>query len=513
MIRKKAFISLFALLIFIISVTQLIGVAAEQNAGITQPSRVPVIISFVSGASENDKIRIVASAEGEVKHKYSIINGMAAVVPQARMRELQKDPLVLSVDLDIEVKAIDIDADRQVGADQVWIAGNTGQGIPVAILDTGIDNSHPEFSGRISKCHSEITNTDTCNDQNSHGTHAAGIAGAAGNLGTSDSARAKGVAPNISLYIDQVLNASGSGTVSGVIAGIDWAAANGAKVISMSLSTDPVVTTEPNCDNPSYGFSSLRDAINNAVTQGVTVVVAAGNSGPNQGVGAPACISSTIAVGAVASTDIIASFSSRGGPMADHGIVAPGVNIFSTLPGGYGTKSGTSMATPIVSGTVALMIKTNSSLSPTSPTDQPIRSILFNTTCNQNTNPSCPTGTVPDTVYGYGRVDALKAYIAATPPVRYINGTVMDNATKAGISGATVSANTTISTTTNATGFYSFAVNGSTYVLTAGLNPTYYTNSTVTVSTVGNDVVVQDIELIKKPTGNITGKTFLKSPE
>ncbi len=147
---KRTFFSLFALLIFGIFVTQLIGIAAAQNAGIAQPSRVPVIISFVSEAGESDKIRTVASVEGEVKHKYSIINGMAAMVPPERMRELQKNPLVLSVDQDFEVKALDTNADKQIRADQVWAAGDTGQGIPVAILDTGIDNSHPEFSGRIS---------------------------------------------------------------------------------------------------------------------------------------------------------------------------------------------------------------------------------------------------------------------------------------------------------------------------------------------------------------------------
>ena len=500
--RKKKILSLFALLIFSISITQLIGVAAEQNAGIVQSSRVPVIISFVSEASENDKIKAVASVEGEVKHKYSIINGMAVMVPTARMQELQKNPLVLSVDQDIKVKAFGIDADEQIRAEQFWIAGDTGQGIPVAILDTGIDNSHPEFSGRISKCHSEITNTDICNDQHYHGTHVAGIAGAAGNLGTSNSATAKGVAPNISFYIDQVLDANGDGTLSDIIAGIDWATANGAKVISMSLGTAPVVTTEPNCDHQRYGLTSLKNAINNAVTQGVTVVAAAGNDWPNEGVGAPACISSTIAVGSVGSTDTIAGDSSRGGPMADHGIVAPGVNIFSTWPGGgYRTLSGTSMATPVVSGIIALMIKANSSLSPTSPTDQPIRSILFNTACNQNTNPSCPTGTVPNTVYGYGRVDALRAYNSV---IRFINGTVIDSLNKTGIAGVMVSTNTSLSTTTDATGFYSFAVTDGSYNLTATYDIRYYTNIT-TVSTIGQAVVWQEIELIKKPTGSITG--------
>lgn len=314
--KKTAHFYLVALLIFSILLSQSFSIVSAQNAGITQSSKVPVIIMFVSKASVSEGRGVVASITGEIKRKYTIINGVAALVPQARIAELKKNPLVASVDLDIEVKALDINADTRIGADQVWISGDTGQGVPVAILDTGINNSHPEFSGKLLKCHSEITNTDTCEDQNGHGTHTAGIAGAAGNLNTINSTAAKGVATNISFYIDQVLDANGNGNLSGIIAGIDWATANGAKVISMSLSTGPVVTKEANCDDPGYGFSSLKGAIDNAIAQGVTVVVAAGNSGPSRppprGVGAPACISSTIAVGAVDSTDNIAGFSSRG---------------------------------------------------------------------------------------------------------------------------------------------------------------------------------------------------------
>ncbi len=493
---KKMLFSLVIILIFSILVSQLSGVAAAQNAGISQQSKVQVIISFVSKASEGDKIGTMASVDGEVKHRYSIINGMAALVSPSKIGELQKNPLVARVDQDVEVKALDINADKQIGADQVWITGDAGEGVPVAVLDTGIDNSHPEFSGRILKCHSEITNTDTCNDQNGHGTHTAGIVGAAGNLGTSSSAMAKGVAPNISLYIDQVLDASGSGSIAGLIAGIDWATANGAKVISMSLGTGTVVTTQPNCDADIYGFSTLRDAINNATAHGVTVVAAAGNSGPGQGVGAPACIASTIAVGAVDSTDTIAYFSSRGGPIADHGIAAPGVNIFSTLPGGYGILSGTSMATPVVSGTVALMIKANSSLSPTSSTNQPIRSILFNTACNQGTNPSCPTGAVPNTVYGYGRVDALKAYNAAVlnaPNYYNLSGYITNKSSGLPLNSALVQTNKGMSTTTDAAGFYKFALSNGTYTVSASLAG-YVSNST-TVAISGSEVTNANISL------------------
>ena len=179
----------------------------------------------------------------------------------------------------------------------------------------------------------------------------------------------------------------------------------------MSLGTSPISTNQPNCDT---AIPTLTTAINNAVAAGVTVVAAAGNSG-TQGVGAPACISSTIAVGAVDNTDTIASFSSVGGPMADHGLVAPGVNIFSSwLLDGYATLSGTSMATPHVAGTIALMMQSNPSLTPAQ-----IKNTLFSTACTGITSPSCPSGAVPNSVYGHGRVDALAAHnavVAQTVP-------------------------------------------------------------------------------------------------
>src|SRR5205823_3732756 len=116
----------------------------------------------------------------------------------------------------------------------------------------------------------------------------------------------------------------------------------------------------------------------------ISVVAAAGNAG-SAGVGAPGCISSTIAVGAVDSADHLASFSSVGGPLADHGVVAPGVNIYSTYSPGYAVLSGTSMATPHVSGTIALMLRANPSLSTAS-----VKSVLYTTACTQTTIPSCP---------------------------------------------------------------------------------------------------------------------------
>ncbi len=368
--------------------------------------KIPVIVIFKNHDTLKHQFMITANG-GDVIKTFKILNGFTGKLSRNAIEKLRNDPEVAAIDPDVAVKALDSSSDVQIRADKVWASGNTGQAVPVAILDTGIDKNRPEFSGRIFMCHNELTGNNTCLDDNGHGTHVAGIIGAVGINPT-----AKGVSPAASFYIDKVLDSSGNGNISEIISGIDWAVANKAKVISMSLGTNPVVTNSANCNN---SFPTLTSAVNTAVNSGITVVAAAGNSG-NAGVGAPGCISSTITVGADDNTNTIAPFSSMGGPLADHGIVAPGVNIFSTVPtgscplcdpAGYTTLSGTSMATPQVTGTIALMLRTDPNLTPAQ-----VKNIIFSTACTQNTNPSCPTGSVPNNIYGHGRVDALSAFKA-----------------------------------------------------------------------------------------------------
>jgi len=354
-----------------------------------------------------DDVKNATTVSHELSSKYGILishvyeyafKGFSAEIPQDKLNELGNDSYVENMDPDIGVRVSDINADEQIGANKVWENGDAGNNIPVAILDTGIDITHPEFNGRIMACHSEFLKANSCEDDNGHGTHVAGILGSSGEIDINS----KGVAPSSSLYIDKVLDADGSGSISKVIAGIDWAIQKHVKVISMSLGTSPIDTTEPNCDNEFHG---LTKAINRAVKDGITVVAAAGNDG-GAGVDAPACMGSVIAVGATDSMNVLAGFSSRGGPMADHGVVAPGMGIYSTwLGSGYQILSGTSMATPQVSGTISLMLSANPSLTPSE-----IKDILFNSTCNVASNSSCPTGNIPNQEYGYGRVDAFDAY-------------------------------------------------------------------------------------------------------
>jgi subtilisin len=215
----------------------------------------------------------------------------------------------------------------------------TGSGVKIAVLDTGIDASHEDLNvaGGASFVADE---PDALTDGNGHGTHVAGtIAALNNNVGV------VGVSYDVDLYAVKVLSAAGSGTLSGIAQGIEWAIDNDMDVINMSL-------------GGSTGSSTLKQASDNAYNSGIVVVAAAGNSGSFFGlintIGYPARYDSVIAVGAVDANNNRASFSSVGNQLE---VMAPGVDINSTLPGNqYGALNGTSMASPHVAGAAALIL-------------------------------------------------------------------------------------------------------------------------------------------------------------
>jgi subtilisin len=209
-----------------------------------------------------------------------------------------------------------------------------GQGVKVAVIDTGIDFTHPDLKANFVACYNAMHSSVECMDDNGHGSHVAGtIAGALDGKGVA------GVAPKASLYGVKVLDASGSGGLVGIIKGLIWAGNNGMQVANMSLGA-PV------------GTIFMRAAVKYATLRGVIVVAAAGNNGGK--VGCPACYGDTIAVSASDSFDRLASFSSRG---SEVDFIAPGVDVKSSVPGGgYDSYNGTSMATPHVAGLAALAV-------------------------------------------------------------------------------------------------------------------------------------------------------------
>jgi subtilisin family serine protease len=247
----------------------------------------------------------------------------------------------------------------QIGAPPVWQAGYEGGGVKVAVLDTGVDQTHPDLKGRIAEAQDFTASPSGTGDHFGHGTHVASIIGGTG--AASGGAR-KGVAQKADLLVGKVLGDTGYGTDSQVIAGMQWAADEGAKVVNMSLGAD----------DESDGTDPMSLALNEISEAGGTLfVVAAGNNGQNgqQTVGIPGVADDALTVGAVDSADALADFSSRG-PRSGDGAVkpdvtAPGVDIVAARAAGttlgdpvgpyYVTLSGTSMATPHVAGAAALL--------------------------------------------------------------------------------------------------------------------------------------------------------------
>jgi thermitase len=225
---------------------------------------------------------------------------------------------------------------RKIQADLAWDYTTGSSAVKIAIIDTGVQSSHPDLSGKVTAGYNFVSNNTNANDDNGHGTHCAGIAAAKTNNATG----VAGVGWNCSIMPVKVLNRFGSGSFSAIANGINWAKNNGAKVLSLSLGA-------------TSGSSTLSSAISSAWNAGCVIVAAAGNSGnttPNY----PAYYSQCIAVGSTTSTDARSSFSNYGASWVD--VAAPGSSIASTYTNSsYVLMDGTSMATPHVAGLAGLL--------------------------------------------------------------------------------------------------------------------------------------------------------------
>jgi subtilisin len=272
----------------------------------------------------------------------------------------------------------------QVKALPAWDCSR-GKGIKVAVVDTGIDGTHPDLAANYKGGISFAADEAAPADLNGHGTHCAGTIAAAIN-----GSGVVGVAPAAHLYAVKVLNRRGSGAFSQLIAGLDWCIKNDIKVVSMSL-------------GGSEAPKALKRICDLAWKKGLLLVAAAGNLGPDPDtVTFPAKYESVIAVSALAFSLAVAPFSSRGREVE---LCAPGVSVMSTLPRGtYGYLSGTSMACPHVSGAAALAWGAHRYAN-----NVTIRRLLAHTSDNLG---------IPgrDTDYGFGRVDAEQAACEVTKP-------------------------------------------------------------------------------------------------
>ncbi len=303
-----------------------------------------------------------------VSRKLRIIHGFAARLMPGQVRALGRTAGVLRVDSDAEVRVTMDRARADFGVDAARDGfGLTGAGVNVCILDTGVDPDHEQLDSKAIVWADFVNGQDAPYDDHGHGTHVASIAVGDG-IGGASAAAFGGVAPGAGLWAGKVLAGDGSGTESGIVAGIDWCAADpDVDVISMSLGTL----------FPSDGSDALSVAANNAVAEGKVVVAAAGNSGdaPDT-IAAPGAAADAITVGAVSEWSaapgapnhsdgiFLAYFSGRGGPTFETDvkpdIVAPGVTIMAAeanTGAGYIVHSGTSMATPFAAGAVALALQ------------------------------------------------------------------------------------------------------------------------------------------------------------
>ncbi|TAN28919.1 MAG: protease [Castellaniella sp.] len=242
---------------------------------------------------------------------------------------------------------------RAVGAEA---SKQTGKGIRIAILDTGLDLTHPDFAGRAIESRSFVSGQPV-QDGNGHGTHCAGIA--AGPAKPKGQPR-YGVAGEAELYIGKVLGNEGSGGDGSILEGIDWAISQGCAVVSMSLGS-PV--------QPGEGYSAVYEGVaRRALAAGTLIVAAAGNESQRPEfiapVGHPANCPSIAAIGALAEDLSVAPFSDGGleGNGGEIDLAAPGVDVLSSWPAPelHHTLSGTSMATPFVAGVAALYAQADS---------------------------------------------------------------------------------------------------------------------------------------------------------
>ena len=295
---------------------------------------------------------------------------------------------------------------KAVRAPEAWnistgISVATGKGIGIAVIDTGVDYNNAELTGKIDTAHAWnfVNNTNNARDDNGHGTHVSGIAAAKKDNGIGIA----GVCPDCKILPVKVLDATGSGTIAGIINGINYVAKNavkwGIKVINMSLGV-------PGSSLSSTLMSAFVKAINYANNQGVTVVAAAGNYNQDVSTFYPAALSNVISVGATDANNTRAGFSNWGSALD---VMAPGVDILSLKAAGtsfgassvvdpnYVRASGTSMAAPFVAGTVALLKARYPGLT-------------YNDIYMALTRSAKDLGSVGfDYLYGYGLVDAYRA--------------------------------------------------------------------------------------------------------
>ncbi|MDQ0253475.1 subtilisin [Evansella vedderi] len=351
------------------------GVSSEGKSG-------EYLVQF-NGPVNHGLLTAFGVSEEDVFHEFNALPVVHLQLTEKQAFGLSNHPKIKYLEENAEVQALGQTVPWGIPHVQGTDAhgeGYTGNGVKVAILDTGIDNTHEDLNVQPNghSVFSDADNSDPFYDGSGHGTHVAGtVAALNNNLGV------LGVAYDAELYAVKVLNNSGSGSYAGIAEGIEWSIENGMDIINMSL-------------GGSHSSSILKEFCDLAYDSGILLVAAAGNSGNrggnNDSVGYPAKYDSVIAVAAVDENNNRASFSSTG-PAVE--LSAPGVRVLSTVPGNdYASYNGTSMASPHVAGVAALIWAEKPELS-----NVELRELLRATAINLGGSNQ----------YGYGLVQALDA--------------------------------------------------------------------------------------------------------
>ena len=317
------------------------------------------IVLYDSGSGLSQKVASEEARGNDVQDVFrSAVKGYVASLDSADVARLRAQDGVLLVEKDKPVEALS--AGPRSGLASSWgldridqrtlplnsqiSTSQNGFGVTAYIIDTGILATHTQFGGRVAVGYDAIGDGQNTNDCNGHGTHVAGTIGGS----------TYGVAPEVSLVAVRVLSCSGSGSTSGVIAGINWATAN----------HDAGVPAVANMSLGGSYSSALNTATQNAIADGITFAVAAGNENANACNSSPASTPNALTVGSTTSSDARSSFSNWGSCVD---IFAPGSAItssWSSSPTATNTISGTSMASPHVAGSAALLLSTNPSSTP-----------------------------------------------------------------------------------------------------------------------------------------------------
>ena len=389
----------------------------EEMSKVSPDTRIPVVIVLTAPegsmamAQQQSVMQTLQAADFQLTFSIvNVANALAGTIPAGKIEEVAADPNVDQVLYDgmfFEIYPVDVeclkDTIPQIGADKAWAQGYEGEGVTVIIIDSGVQNNHPWLmrNGKSLVLKEYVVCPGAQDYTHWHGTHCAGI------IASQDSTY-KGVAPGIKGFVDIVtFNKFGQAKVSWCLKALEIAYSEASQI------QGPVVSTN-SWGGPPYNypeFNKLREAALKLADK-IPVVFAAGNSGPASGTiicpgDADKEGNEIITAGAVDKSNKIAWFSSRGPDKwgKEHNepdVSAPGVNVVSSVPGGQRSASGTSMATPHVAGTIALMLSKNPQL-----TNQECLDILMKSARDAG-NPGF------DYAYGAGIIQADKA-VALTP--------------------------------------------------------------------------------------------------